>query len=213
MRYWTDTITEDTGTIERFENIPFADKFELEKRLLDPHPFAPNEWHPNARAYFDDTEPLPIPWHQCDNFTFFLYPVVSPRLKTLLHALAGDEAIEFLPVQLQGIHSGVELGTYYIPHLLLHYDCLDHELIAKAPDVRLFRERFPAEAKVFLAPDPVHRRMIFRDDVVEALRRAGVRGLGFYEVEVVREGAVGEPSGVPLIQLFFATPDEQRQWA
>ena len=43
MRYYTYTITDDTGTVDSVEGVPFEDEFKLERRLFDPRPFALDE--------------------------------------------------------------------------------------------------------------------------------------------------------------------------
>ncbi|GIV09926.1 MAG: hypothetical protein KatS3mg019_2017 [Fimbriimonadales bacterium] len=211
MKYWTRTLADDTGEIEKFEGIPFEDKSALKKRLYNPRPFAPKEWSSEATAVFDEEWIEDVEdWSFCDTFTFYLYLVISPRFKALLEALVGSDEIEFLPVQMRGLQSGQELGVYYIPHFLKSYDCLDHKYIRRTTVARLFRARFPAEARLFIAPDPTHTRLVFRDDVVQAVRtRAKITGIDFYELELDTDAPRAQ---VPLGMIFYATVSEQREW-
>jgi len=211
MKYWTCTLSEDTGDINAFESIPFEDEFALEKRLYKPRPFTSKEWTPDAVALFNEELPLGglDDWNLCDTFTFFLYPVISPRFKALLETLVGSEELEFLPVQMRGRQSGRSLGVYYIPHFLRSYDCLDHKFIRRTARARLFRDRFSAEARLFIAPDPTHTHLVFRDDVVQAVRRAKITGIGFYELELDTDAPRVQ---VPLGMIFYATVSEQREW-
>ncbi|GIV09502.1 MAG: hypothetical protein KatS3mg019_1593 [Fimbriimonadales bacterium] len=210
MKYWTCTLAEDTGFIEKFEGIPFEDKSALKKRLYKPRPFSPKEWSSAATAVFDEEWIEDVDdWSDCDTFTFDLYPVVSPRFKALLETLVGSDEIEFLPVQMRGLQSGRELGVYYIPHFLKSYDCLDHKYIRRTWVARLFRARFPAEARLFIAPDPTHTHLVFRDDVVQAIKRARITGIDFYELELDTDAPRAQ---VPLGMIFYATVSEQREW-
>ena len=59
MRYYTCTLAEDTGHIDTIIGAPYKDDFRIEKRLYDPHPFAPNEWTDNAVALYDEDEDIP----------------------------------------------------------------------------------------------------------------------------------------------------------
>ena len=56
MRYYTYTITDDTGIVKSVEGVPFEDRFKLERRLFDPRPFALDEWTDNAVALYDDED-------------------------------------------------------------------------------------------------------------------------------------------------------------
>ncbi len=210
MRYWSNTIAEDTGEIKYFNGVPFEDKFPLKKRLHDSRPFASHEWSSQAVAVFDEEWLDDVDWKTCDTFTFLLYPVISPRFKALLEHLLGADAIEFLPVRMCGLQTGLDLGVYYIPHLLQSYDCLDHERIRHHPTPLLHRSRIPSEARAFIAPDPVHTRLIFRDDVVDAIRRAHITGIDFYEVEL--DDAPFARNDVPLGMLLYTTVEEQQAW-
>jgi hypothetical protein len=59
MRYYTYTITDDTGTVKSVEGVPFEDEFKLKRRLFDPRPFALDEWTDNAVALYDEDEDIP----------------------------------------------------------------------------------------------------------------------------------------------------------
>ncbi|MCL6534417.1 MAG: hypothetical protein K6U12_14220 [Armatimonadetes bacterium] len=208
--YWTDTLADDTGHIETVQNVPFANDFRLEERLWNPEPFAPSEWSQDAVALFDERLDEEVDWSQCDTFTLFLYPVISPRFKALLESALRPDEIEFLPLQLVGKETGGSLGTYYIPHCLKAYDCMDHDLIRRSPRVLLYRDRFPPDARLFIAPDETHNHLVFREDLADLILEAGITGIEFYQLETDEEAE--ETPQVPLGQLFFATPEEQQAW-
>jgi hypothetical protein len=212
MRYWKKTLSKDEGMILDFEGIPFENRSHLEKRLYDPRPFAPDEWSPHATALYDEQKYQnnpPARARRRDNYSFGLYPVISPRFKALLEQLLQPDEIEFLPVQMRGYHTGYELGTYYIPHLLKSYDCLDHETIRRQPIYRLFADRIPPDARAFIAPDEVHNKLVFREDIVQAIQQAGLRGIDFSEMDLDTD----EPEHtLPLGAIFFATVEEQQAW-
>lgn len=211
--YWTNTLADDTGSIRTLQNIPFANEFRLEDRLWDPRPFAPSEWSEGATALFkEDLEDEDYDWKLCDTFYIFSHFVISPRFKALLEIALRPDEIEFLPVQLVGKQTGIALGTYYIPHCLKAYDCMDHKLIKRSPRVLLYRHRFPPDARLFIAPDETHNHLVFREDLVDLILEAGITGIDFYQLETDDKGAEGSAEQVPLGQLFYATPAEQRAW-
>jgi hypothetical protein len=208
MRYYTYTITDDTGIVKSVEGVPFEDRFKLERRLFDPRPFALDEWTDNAVALYDD-EDEDIP-PNTDTYTLLLYPVISPRFKALLETTLSPTEVEFLPVHLVGKTTQQPRGTYYLPHCLQAHDCIDHQRLKYSFQVRLFHDRIPPNARLFIAPDPVHNRLVFRDELVNYIRNAGIIGIDFYQLETDAETA--EKETVPLGLLFFASPDEQQQW-
>ena len=209
--YWAWTISEETGIVSRIPHSPIGDHSAITKRLVDPTPFAPNEWSEQVVGLFreDSLEDLDD-WTQCDVFTIDLYPVISPRFKALLETTLGRHEVEFLPIQLVGKTTQHPLGTYYLLHCLQAYDCMDHDLIKRSPRVLLYRDRIPPNARLFIAPDPVHTRLVLREDLVDYIRNAGITGIDFYPLETDDEAA--EQETVPLGLLFFASPDEQQQW-
>lgn len=211
--YWNWTISEETGLVSRILNAPIGDDSEVDKRLYDPTPFAPFEWSEQVVGlFYEDSSALEElgDWTQCDVFCVRLQPIISLRFKALLETVLGRHEVEFLPIQLIGETTRQLLGTYYVLHCLRAYDCMDHELIKRSPRVLLYRERIPPDARLFIAPDPVHNRLIVREDLADYILEAGIRGVEFDEVETDDELSEGEV--VPLGLLFYATPEEQQRW-
>jgi hypothetical protein len=196
------------GTVKSVEGVPFEDEFKLKRRLFDPRPFALDEWTDNAVALYDDEEEDIPP--NTDTYTLLLYPVISPRFKALLETTLSPTEVEFLPVHLVGKTTQQPRGAYYLPHCLQAHDCIDHQRLKYSFQVRLFHDRIPPNARLFIAPDPVHNRLVFRDELVNYIRNAGIIGIDFYQLETDAEAA--EKETVPLGLLFFASPDEQHQW-
>lgn len=211
MRYYYYTLGEYTGgvfgRIDAGCSLPYQWVSEVVARLHAPTAFTQNEWSQNAmlRIY----EP-PDDVVDADVYTMDLYPVVSDRYYTVMRALFHPDEMEFLPVQLVGKDTGTHYGRFYVPHLLQAVpDCL---AFPRPFEIQLISAKVSSHLRAFIAPHHTHPRLLFREDVVQAMERAGLTvGLGF---EPVPWDTEDQPqTQLPLAQLFFATPDEQRQWA
>ncbi len=207
MRYFAYTLGDYTGDVKDVGECPYARDFDLERRLYDPRPFAPDEWCEDATLLiYEGAERCT----DADVFTMLLYPVVSARYYQVLRSLFSPQEMEFLPVRLVGKDTGADYGQFYIPHLLQAVpDCLAFPALF---EMRLVRAKVPSQLRVFIAPHSTHTKLVFREDMVRQLERAGLtEGLGFYPLLFDDEEVV--QAGVPLGLLCFATVEEQRAWA
>lgn len=177
MRYYCYTLG-DAGIICGLQGLPYRRDFDLERRLYDPRPFARSEWSTDGVLFVCEGKDYPT---EAEVYTILLYPVVSGRYYRAMRQMFQSGEMEFLPVRLVGETTGKEYGQFYIPHLLQAVP--DSLAFPEIFEVRLIRSKVLLNLRCFIAPHHTHPHLLFREDVVQAMERAGLTvGLDFEPV-------------------------------
>lgn len=200
MRYYDWAANSEGNSGVRHLRIKgWKDDFDLAQRLGEGRPFKREEWKQEAPADWDEEGPLTdLPF----NPNFHL---LSPRLKALLEGLGLGPEIQYLPIQVRGERSGVEVGVYYVANFLWRIPCLDLErsiygrygehpedfqvFSEKIGQIRhvwkaVLRRKAIGEARVFRV-DEWKYIVAVREDVRRTMEEAGITGCWFWELEVV----------------------------
>lgn len=159
------------------------------------------DWDPDTTAYYDDEEV------EYSDYPFVsgLLPVYSARLRSLMEGL-GIEGIQYLPLKIKRRDGTQEVEGYSIANYLNVIDCLDRERSVYevwTKDNLLFWEKRPDMLGTFCdvrravidskktGDVPLFRlwgwemMVIVREDVKQAIEKAGITGCEFREIEVI----------------------------
>ncbi len=197
MRFYDwSANSEGNCAVRDFQVRGWEDNFELKWRLEEGHPLSEEEWDPEAAAYWEEDASLTdLP------FTIPDFELHSPRLKALLEQLGLGEEIQYLPIRIRGMKSGQEVEIYYVANYLRRISCLDLEHSIYGiygpdwirPEQRgkiehvwkaVLRQKAIGEARLFRI-DEWKYIVAVREDVKQAMEKAGITGCYFLELEVV----------------------------
>ena len=197
----------------RWSQFGGADEYEEPKLVWDLSILLKNinEWDLMACKYIEDWDCTTTALYEEEveytdyPFTSCLLPIYSTRLKLLMEDL-GMNDIQYLPLKISRKDGAKEVDGYYIANYLRMIDCLNREQSVYqvwTRDTLLFWEKRPFMLGTFrdvrkavLDSDKVNNAPIFRlwgwemmvivrEDVKQAIEKAGITGCVFRGLEVL----------------------------
>lgn len=149
-------------------------------------------WPDDLECGMDDSNPTDI--ELSDNLYGTEFNLVSSRVKEIIEAEVEPGQVEFLPVKIRNHKGRIEKAPYYLLHPLECVECIDidasgvqwneitADLIATMDGLVLDEDKIPTDQKIFRLKY-LGFVVLVRDDLIEKLEQAGLKGIEFLETE------------------------------